>query len=87
MNHSSEMTCQRCGKKPCGTWTCSMFNTQRICMECKAKERVHPRYREAVEADNEAIRTGNYRFPGIGLPPELEGGGRGEEDQAPREGG
>ena len=45
----------------------SIFNEQVICMVCKEKERQRPDYREAVEADNEAIRHGNRNFKGIGL--------------------
>lgn len=49
----------------------SMFNTDRICMECKSKEKAHPAYKDAVEADHAAIRAGNYNFDGIGLPKDL----------------
>lgn len=48
----------------------SMFNTETICMDCKAAEKKHPRYKDAVEADNAAIRQGNYNFKGIGYPHE-----------------
>jgi hypothetical protein len=44
----------------------SMFNTDVICMDCKKEERNHPRYDEAVRADHEAIKSGNYNFEGIG---------------------
>jgi hypothetical protein len=44
----------------------SMFNTQEICMACSDAERQDPRYQEARAADEQAIRTGNYNFPGIG---------------------
>lgn len=45
----------------------SYFNTQEICMECSGKERESPRFKEAREADEAAIRSGNYNFKGIGL--------------------
>ena len=48
----------------------SMFDKTCICMECKQKERERPDYREAVEADNAAIRSGNRDFDGIGWTPE-----------------
>jgi hypothetical protein len=35
-------------------------------MECSDKERQRPAYKKAVEADHEAIRSGNYNFSGIG---------------------
>jgi hypothetical protein len=44
----------------------SMFNTQEICMACSDAERQDPRYQEARAADEQAIRTGNYNFAGIG---------------------
>lgn len=45
----------------------SMFNTEEICMDCKAEETIRPDYNDAVETDNAAIRKGDYNFPGMGL--------------------
>jgi hypothetical protein len=45
----------------------SMFNTEEICMDCKALEEMHPDYKDAVETDEKAIRRGDFNFPGIGL--------------------
>lgn len=59
------MECQRCGNET-KAHTVSMFNTQTICLECKAIERTHPRYEEACKAELEAVRNGDYNFPGIG---------------------
>ncbi len=59
--------CDRCGGTLDGGRTMSMFNEQTICMACKEKERQRPDYREAVEADNAAIRRGDRNFKGIGL--------------------
>ena len=64
------MVCERCGKQT-NTHTMSMFNMENICMECKDKERKHPKYREAQEAERQAVRNGNYNFPGIGKPADL----------------
>lgn len=58
--------CHRCGKETSVT-IMSYFNTQTICMECSDKERENPRFEEAREADEMAIRNGNYNFKGIGL--------------------
>lgn len=58
--------CDRCRKSLDGGRIMSMFNTQCICMECSDKERQRPAYNKAVEADHEAIRSGNYNFSGIG---------------------
>lgn len=44
----------------------SMFNEQTICLECAEKEMQRPAYKDAVEADHEAIKQGNYNFKGIG---------------------
>lgn len=58
--------CHRCGKETSVT-IMSMFNTQIICMDCSDKERQSPRFKEARDADERAIRAGNYNFNGIGL--------------------
>jgi hypothetical protein len=58
--------CERCLKETNIT-TMSMFNTQTICMNCKKIEREDPRYDEAVKADHEEIKKGNYNFKGIGF--------------------
>ncbi len=57
--------CDRCGKETRAT-IMSMFNTQIICMECKDAEREDPRYKEAHDADDAAIRAGNFNYKGIG---------------------
>ena len=57
--------CERCGEQTLST-VMSMFNTDQICLKCKEEESKHPRYKEAVEAEREAIRGGDFNFPGIG---------------------
>lgn len=64
------MICERCGKET-NIHTTSMFNTQNICMECKEKERQHPMYEQALEADRAEVAKGNYSFQGIGKPKDL----------------
>ena len=59
--------CDRCGGTLDGGRIMSMFNEQVICMACREKEQKRPDYREAVEADLDAIRHGNRNFKGIGL--------------------
>jgi hypothetical protein len=36
-------------------------------MDCKAAEKMRPDYNYAVETDSQAIRRGDYNFPGMGL--------------------
>jgi hypothetical protein len=60
------MNCARCGKET-SVHIMSMFNTEEICMDCKAAEKMRPDYKDAVETDNAAIRKGDYNFPGMGL--------------------
>lgn len=60
------MNCNRCGKET-NVHIMSMFNTEEICMDCKAAEEMRPDYKDAVATDEKAIRRGNYNFPGIGL--------------------
>lgn len=43
----------------------SMFNTQCICMDCKKKETQRADYKDAVDAEREEIKKGNYNFKGI----------------------
>lgn len=64
--------CERCGVKT-GTHTMSFFNTDLICMECKDKERKHPDFEKAREAEEAACREKDFNFPGIGLPEDLKG--------------
>lgn len=64
------MNCDRCGKEM-RAHTMSMFNTDLICLTCKAAERQHPKYAEAVAADEAACQAGEYNYPGIGLPADL----------------
>jgi hypothetical protein len=49
----------------------SKFNTDIICLTCKEKERAHPDYQKADAAETEAVRKGDYNFPGIGKPADL----------------
>lgn len=67
------MNCERCRKEPDdGSLRMSMFNTQMICHSCDLKERNHPKFEEARQAENDAISRGEYNFPGIGLPDDLK---------------
>ena len=49
----------------------SFFNTDTICMGCEENERKHPKYKEAKEAEAQAVASGDYNFPGIGKPSDL----------------
>lgn len=64
------MICERCGNDT-KTHTMSMFNTETICMDCKERERKHPLYKMALEADRQEVLKGNYNFKGIGKPEDL----------------
>ena len=59
------MNCNRCGKET-SVHIMSMFNTEEICMDCKAAEEMRPDYKDAVATDEKAIRSGEYNFSGIG---------------------
>lgn len=69
------MRCERCGTESYG-FIVSMFNTQTVCFPCKKAEEEHPLYQEARAAELAAVKNGDFNFPGIGLPPELEGGAK-----------
>lgn len=62
--------CERCGKEGLAT-IMSIFNTDLICLECKEKEKQHPKYEEARAAEEAAVKRGDYNFPGIGKPDDL----------------
>nr|DAL96940.1 MAG TPA: hypothetical protein [Caudoviricetes sp.] len=57
--------CDRCGKDLRKGRIMSMFNEDCICLDCKEKERQDKDYEKAVEAEHEAVKRGNYNFPGI----------------------
>lgn len=62
--------CDRCGAD-LHVEIMSVFNTDRLCIACYDKERAHPKYEEAVKAENAAVRHCDYNFPGIGKPGDL----------------
>lgn len=66
------MRCERCGGTSSFS-TGSWFNTEQICLECAERERAHPRFEEARRVEREAVRNGDFNFPGIGLPSDLRG--------------
>lgn len=62
--------CDRCGKAV-RALRMSMFNTEMCCEACLHKEKKHPLYKQAVEAERSAIMGGNPNFEGIGRPSDL----------------
>ncbi len=61
----SQKNCDRCGGNLKSGRIMSMYNTDCLCMECKEKETKQSDYAEAVKADHEEIRRGNYNYKGI----------------------
>lgn len=53
--------CERC-YKDAKISTMSRLNQQTICMDCAEKEKSHPRYEEAREAERQAVLAGDYNF-------------------------
>jgi len=49
----------------------SRFNTDICCPYCIDKERAHPKYKEAADAELAEVKKGNYNFKGIGKPADL----------------
>jgi len=70
MTRSPSGTCDRCGDQTAVT-IMSKFNEDIICMDCLAKEKAHPKYAEASKAELEAVKRGDYNFPGVGKPADL----------------
>ena len=61
----TQNTCDRCGGSLSGGRIMSMLNTDCLCLACKEKETTRLDYGEAVEAERQAIRRGNFNFKGI----------------------
>ena len=64
------MTCDRCGNAA-QVSIMSRFNTETLCVPCELKERAHPAFAEAARVELEAVKRGDYNFPGIGKPVDL----------------
>ena len=58
--------CDRCGGPTNGSTILSMYNEDVICLNCKELEKSRPDYDDAVKADNDEIKKGNFNFKGIG---------------------
>jgi len=65
--------CQRCFRVTT-MHIMSMFDVSLICMECSTKEKDHPSYPAAYEAEAAAIRSGDRNFQGVGAPSDLKPG-------------
>ena len=64
------MKCDRCGEEVFALQM-SRFNTEMCCVHCLEIERKRPKYKEAVEAELQQVRLGNYNFSGVGRPIDL----------------
>ena len=51
------MRCDRCGKES-DIHILSMFSADELCIDCKEAEKLRPDYKDAVAADENAIRGG-----------------------------
>jgi len=67
ISSQSNLGCQRCQRETSLT-TGSYFNTQMLCSECSAEEARHPDYEYARTVEGEAVRGGDYNYPGVGWP-------------------
>jgi len=59
--------CHRCGKET-SVHTGSYFNTDLICPDCEEAERNHPDFEWVREKEAEAVKRGDYNWPGPGWP-------------------
>lgn len=71
MNPPTDGKCQRCREDAVVT-TMSLFDTDMICNKCEKIERAHPQFPEARNVELDELSKGNYNFPGIGLPKDLQ---------------
>lgn len=65
---SSNNGCVRCPDKNVIYSQMSWFNTDNICKDCADIEQLHPLYSLARKIETLAVETGDYNYPGIGLP-------------------
>ena len=65
------MACDRCGI-PDITRQMSLFNEDMCCSVCIEIERGHPEFPKARACELNELLKGNFNFPGIGLPKDLE---------------
>jgi len=65
-NIENKEFCKRCCGDTGMITIMSIFNTDIICMSCSDKEKEHPDYKMARNAELEACKAGDYNFPGIG---------------------
>ena len=63
----TQQACDRCGGD-LKIRIMSKFNTDCLCPKCAEEERQHPDYQKACDAEINAVRHGDYNFPGIGWP-------------------
>lgn len=64
-NFFTQKNCDRCGEDLKSGRVMSMYNTDCLCMTCKKQETKRADYDEAVKADHEEIKKGNFNFKGI----------------------
>lgn len=57
--------CDRCGGSLENGRIMSRLNTDCICMKCSEKEKQDKDYDNAVEAEHEEIKKGNYNYKGL----------------------
>jgi len=58
--------CVRCGR----TARCfigSVMNTDWICLPCRDDEGEAPGFAAAAQAEQDAVKAGNFNFPGVGF--------------------
>lgn len=57
--------CDRCGGSLKGGRIMSIYSTECLCLICKDQEKKRADYADAVKAEHEEIKKGNYNFKGI----------------------
>lgn len=67
---SMKQKCDRC-RKEADSFTMSIFNTDWICTDCSDTEQRHPDFEKARAAELAAVKSGDYNYPGVGLPDDL----------------
>jgi hypothetical protein len=58
--------CKRCSIET-HSHKLSMFNTDELCLQCKADEVTAPGYAHAAKVEAEEVMKGNMNYEGVGL--------------------
>ena len=60
----TQKNCSRCGVE-LRSRILSKFNLDVLCLKCCDAEKLHPKYKEAADAELAQVKAGNYNYTGL----------------------